>query len=127
VEVRPYRRHRFASTYTATGIALLAEVDRAHEWLSGPATVRILKREYEEFGKAGVCAPSADLPGAPVQPAERADLSQSVCGVYSDQTDRCEDCRAAQPGHGSALATCGWTLCIRGTGTGRRAYITSMP
>jgi transposase InsO family protein len=30
---------------------LLAEVDRAHNWLSGPATVRILKREHEQFGK----------------------------------------------------------------------------
>jgi len=26
-------------------------VDRAHEWLSGPATRRILKREHEQFGK----------------------------------------------------------------------------
>jgi transposase InsO family protein len=30
---------------------LLAEVDRAHDWLSGPATVRIIKREHEQFGK----------------------------------------------------------------------------
>jgi hypothetical protein len=31
-------------------MVLLAEVDCAHERLSGPATQRILKREYEEFG-----------------------------------------------------------------------------
>lgn len=45
------RRQRFARTYTDADIALLAEVDKAHQWLSGPATKRILKREHEVFGK----------------------------------------------------------------------------
>lgn len=48
---RAGRRHRFASKYTAADIALLAEVDRAHERLSGPATRRVLEREYQEYGK----------------------------------------------------------------------------
>jgi transposase InsO family protein len=47
-----YRRRRFPTKYTGRDVALLAEVDRAHDWLSGPATVHILKREYEQFGKA---------------------------------------------------------------------------
>jgi len=51
VEAQPCRRRRFPSKYTEPDVALLAEVDRAHERLSGPATQRILKREYEEFGK----------------------------------------------------------------------------
>ena len=51
VEAKPCRRRRFPSKYTAPDIALLAEVDGAHERLSGPATQRILKREYGEFGK----------------------------------------------------------------------------
>jgi transposase InsO family protein len=51
VEARPYRRHSFATQYTDEDVALLAEVDRAHERLSGPATRRILEREYSEFGK----------------------------------------------------------------------------
>ena len=46
-----YRRHRFARTYTDADVALLAEVDKAHQWLSGPATKRILEREYQVFGK----------------------------------------------------------------------------
>ena len=50
VAAKPYRRHRFARKYTRADVALLAEVDRAHERLSGPATQRILKREYAEFG-----------------------------------------------------------------------------
>lgn len=52
VEAKPHRRHRFASKYTRRDVELLAEVDHAHGWLSGPATVRILQREYEQFGKA---------------------------------------------------------------------------
>ncbi len=32
-------------------MAVLAEVDRAHQWLSGPATKRILEREFGVFGK----------------------------------------------------------------------------
>lgn len=51
VEAVVYRRRRFAAKYTSRDVALLAEVDRAHDWLSGPATVRILKREHEQFGK----------------------------------------------------------------------------
>lgn len=52
VHIAPYRRHSFQTRYTAEDIALLAEVDRVHERLSGPATRRILEREYEQFGKA---------------------------------------------------------------------------
>jgi transposase InsO family protein len=52
VEVVAYRRRRFPTKYTSRDVTLLAEVDRAHGWLSGPATVHIFKREYEQFGKA---------------------------------------------------------------------------
>lgn len=48
---KQYRRPRFVSKYTSADVALLAEVDRAHQWLSGPATRRIMEREYGEFGK----------------------------------------------------------------------------
>src|SRR5215472_13797274 len=51
VRAQPYQRHRFAAKYTAEDIALLAEVDRAHGRLSGPATRRILQRAYEQFGE----------------------------------------------------------------------------
>lgn len=50
VRAAAYQRHSFRARYTAEDIALLAEVDRAHERLSGPATRRILEREYEQFG-----------------------------------------------------------------------------
>jgi transposase InsO family protein len=51
VRAAPYQRRRFRTRYTAVDIALLAEVDRAHERLSGPATRRILQREHEQYGK----------------------------------------------------------------------------
>ena len=50
VRTVPYQRHRFRTQYTPEDIALLAEVDRAHERLSGPARRRILQREYEQSG-----------------------------------------------------------------------------
>jgi len=51
--VRPtvYRRRRFPDRYTRADIELLAGVDEAHETLSGPATLRILERELQFYGK----------------------------------------------------------------------------
>jgi transposase InsO family protein len=48
---RVYRRHRFAQRYTPADVELLAAVDEAHQTLSGPATRRILEREYQQYGK----------------------------------------------------------------------------
>jgi len=52
VKPRVYQRRKFAARYTAADIDLLAYVDREHGTLSGPATRRILEREYHEFGQA---------------------------------------------------------------------------
>jgi transposase InsO family protein len=49
VKPKPYRRHRFRQRYTHKDIELLAEVDEAHETLSGPATQKILQRAYYDF------------------------------------------------------------------------------
>ena len=46
-----YRRRRFPERYTRADIELLAAVDEAHEKLSGPATRRILEREFKLYGK----------------------------------------------------------------------------
>lgn len=51
VRATEYRRHRFPQRYTRADIELLAAVDEAHETLSGPATKRILEREYRIYGK----------------------------------------------------------------------------
>ena len=51
VKVAVYQRTKFATQYTAGDLDLLAYVDKAHGNLSGPATRRILEREYEEYGQ----------------------------------------------------------------------------
>lgn len=50
--VKHYRapEHAFARRYTAADVALLAEVDRAMDTLSGPATVCVLRRQRDVFG-----------------------------------------------------------------------------
>lgn len=47
-----YRRHRFPRRYTPSEIELLARTDELHGWLSGPATKKIIEREYEIYGHA---------------------------------------------------------------------------
>jgi hypothetical protein len=45
-------KSRFASRYTRADIELLAQVDEAHETLSGPATLKILYRAHHDFADA---------------------------------------------------------------------------
>jgi transposase InsO family protein len=52
VKVASYRRHRFQSRFTRADVELLAEVDEAHETLSGPATRKILEREFVQYKQA---------------------------------------------------------------------------
>lgn len=50
--VKQYRApaHAFARRYTAADVALLAQVDRSFDTLSGPATACILRRQRDVFG-----------------------------------------------------------------------------
>lgn len=50
--VKQYRapEHAFARRYTAADVALLVEVDRAMNTLSGPATACVLRRQRDVFG-----------------------------------------------------------------------------
>ena len=48
VKAAPYQRRKFAARYTRADVELLAYVDKSHGNLSGPATKRILEREYSE-------------------------------------------------------------------------------
>jgi transposase InsO family protein len=52
VKVAPYQRRKFAARYTKPDVELLAYVDKSHGNLSGPATRRILEREYSEYGQS---------------------------------------------------------------------------
>lgn len=52
IQRRPRQRPNFPRRYTAADVGLPAEVDTAHEELSGPATRRILQREFQRYGKS---------------------------------------------------------------------------
>jgi hypothetical protein len=45
-----YDRHRFPKKYTRADIALLAKTDELHDCLSGPATKKIMEREWVVYG-----------------------------------------------------------------------------
>src|ERR1700691_3040646 len=79
-----YQRHGFQVRYTAGDIALLAEVDRAHERLSGPATRRILQARVRAVRAQAVRAAGGDQCGASVQLARQRALAQSSRGVRTD-------------------------------------------
>lgn len=49
VQAARYRRHRFPSKYSRADVERLAAVDEAHETLSGPATRKILEREWKQY------------------------------------------------------------------------------
>jgi len=44
------KRHRFPTKYTQKDIALLARTDDLHDYLSGPATKKIMEREWIVYG-----------------------------------------------------------------------------
>ena len=50
IRCKPARRPSFKRRYTGADVELLAEVDAAHEDLSGPAVRRLLQRELKVFG-----------------------------------------------------------------------------
>jgi hypothetical protein len=52
VQEQRYRRNQFARHYTEADVELLGTVDEAHGTLSGPATQKILYREFYEYGDA---------------------------------------------------------------------------
>jgi hypothetical protein len=50
IKVEEYHRHRFPLKYSAAEVLLLARTDELHGWLSGPATKKVLEREYVYYG-----------------------------------------------------------------------------
>lgn len=52
VEAALYQRRKFPTRYTKSDVELLAYVDKSHGNLSGPATKRILEREFSEYHQA---------------------------------------------------------------------------
>jgi transposase len=125
VAVWPCLRRRFPRKYTAQDIALLAEVDRAHERLSGPATRCILKREYEQFDKR------EHVRLAEISIAHLYNLRNSA--RYRKQAAVFEPTRPSavsigerrKPDPQGRPGFCAWIPCIKETGTAPRACTTS--
>lgn len=51
LKVNNGKRNKFPKKYTYEDILLLTETDKAHDRLSGPATKKILERQYNVFGE----------------------------------------------------------------------------
>jgi hypothetical protein len=127
VGLQPARRLRFRRKYTDRDITLLAEVDRAHEWLSGPATRCILRREYEQFGKQQF----ARLAGIS---SAHLTICAGACAIARWRQSsnphvraRCRSASAVGRIRKIVQGTCGWTRYTREIGTVSKVCTTSMP
>ncbi len=85
-ELQParYRRHRFARKYTPADVELLAAVDEAHETLSGPATRKILEREYQQYQQREYERLAWDLGGPDLSPAAAQSLPPAAAAFHQD-------------------------------------------
>ena len=111
---------RFAPRYTAADVNLLAYVDKAHGNLSGPATRRILEREYSEYGQAAyqrlAAISVAHLYGFRNTARGRAILATSPRGPFPSLS-----ASGANPSLGACPDTCASTRCIKAIRMGGRA------
>ena len=113
-ELQParYRRHRFARKYTPADVELLAAVDEAHETLSGPATRKILEREYQQYQQREYERRRPDPQGQPgflrVDTVHQGDRD-GVKGVYHinavDEVTQWQVVGAARGAHPALLPT----------------------
>ncbi len=117
VQVRRGRGRRFTAHYTPADIALLAEVDEAHDTLSGPATRKILYREYYEFADARY-ERLADISSAHIYNLrKRRSYRERVMVSPKPGPRRYRSASAASPSPEDGPAICGWTRYIRGIWT----------
>ncbi len=115
VKPKPYRRNRFASRYNQADIELLASVDEAHETLSGPATQKILHREFHDFGDKQY-ERLAPISVAHLYNCGRAGRTAKSNCVPDDPAGNGGDWRAASAAAGRATG-----LSARGHGASRRS------
>ena len=123
---RPLRR-RFPSRYTAQDCARLAEVDLAHDGLSGPAVRRILRREYEVFGKQEY-QQLAHISVSHLYNLRRSKAYRKIrVQVQSTRASKVSIAERRKPEPRGRPGTCVWTQCTKGTMTDSPDFTTSMP
>jgi len=127
VKAAPYQRRKFAARCTKADVELLAYVDKSHGNLSGPATKRILEREFGEYSQAAY----QRLAGISVAQIYRFRNSES----YRKRNTSYQPTRPTpipigerrNRGRRADPDICASTRCIKATGTVSKACITSMP
>ena len=82
LKVAQYKRHRFPMKYTTRDIALLARTDELHDSLSGPATKKILEREWAVYGHSEFSA-IARISVAHLYNLRRSQLYRSITKRYT--------------------------------------------
>jgi hypothetical protein len=138
IETTPYQRHQFATKYTQADVALLADVDRAHERMNGPATLQVLKREYEQYrAKAKASWNLYAWRESRWRICTTCGAARSIANRrrYSSRRVR-RRCRSASGGsriREDDPVSCGWTRCTKASlrrfsaiGMEPKVYTTSM-
>ena len=82
LRVAHYKRHRFPLKYMLTDIALLAKTDELHDYLSGPATKKIMEREWHVYGHVDYRAISG-ISVAHLYNLRRSPLYRSITKRYT--------------------------------------------
>ncbi len=117
VKAAGYQRRKFAHRYTKADVELLAYVDKSHGNLSGPATKRILEREYSEYGQAAY-ERLAQISVAQIYRFRNSEAYRKRNTSYQPtRPTRSRSASGANPGHKAGRDICASTQCIRETGT----------
>jgi hypothetical protein len=81
VRLKRSRRRRFPTVYSSADVALLAQVDEAHETLSGPATQKILQRQFHDYGDPAYQRLGGDFGGTDLPPAQTGGIPEATPGL----------------------------------------------
>jgi hypothetical protein len=125
VEVTVYRRHRFAARYRGTDVELLAQVDQAHQTLSGPT--------HPGAGIPGIMGSrnSRGWRGSPwpisITCGKGPSTGSGACTTPRPGRRRSRLGNGVGPIPKADQDFCASTLCIREIGTATKGSITSMP
>ena len=123
VRARQGRGQRFIARYTPADIALLAEVDEAHETLSGPATQKILYRQHHEFADAGYERLSEISVAHIYNLRKRRSYREHRMVFTKPGPPRSRSASAVSPSPADGPAICVWTRYIRAIWTEPRVFI----
>jgi hypothetical protein len=125
VKATAYQRTRFPVRYSATDVNLLAYVDKAHGNLSGPATRRILEREFSEYGQAAYQRLAAISVAHLTAYATRKRIANATPATSPHDPRRSPLANAASHSRTARPDICASTRCIKAIIRDARGCITS--